>query len=141
MRKPESGRARVGAVILVTTICGALLSGLTVTSSAGGRYAIGVAPASAAVTHTITVNTLSDESTAGDGLCSLREAINNANSPGVDTTGGDCVVGSGGDAIDFSITGTITLSGPLPAIQNILTIDAANPAITNGPTAMIRLSS
>jgi CSLREA domain-containing protein len=40
---------------------------------------------------TITVNTLSDSSVSGDGLCSLREAINNANSPGADTTGGDWV--------------------------------------------------
>src|SRR5579863_3627300 len=47
--------------------------------------------------NTITVNTTSDASTTGDGFCSLREAINNANSPGVDTTGGDCAIGTGTD--------------------------------------------
>ena len=30
---------------------------------------------------TITVNTLADDSTASDGLCSLRKAINNATAP------------------------------------------------------------
>jgi CSLREA domain-containing protein len=59
---------------------------------------------------TITVNTLSDSSTSSDGLCSLREAINNANNAGTDTTGGDCVVGSGTDTINFSISGTVTLT-------------------------------
>src|SRR5271156_4883908 len=57
----------------------------------------------------ITVNTVSDTSKSDDGLCSLREAINNANSPGVDTTGGDCGVGSGADVIHFTVSGTITL--------------------------------
>ncbi|MCC7448008.1 MAG: CSLREA domain-containing protein, partial [Anaerolineae bacterium] len=42
---------------------------------------------------TITVNSDADNATAGNGLCTLREAINNANTT-VDTTGGDCVVGT-----------------------------------------------
>jgi len=42
-----------------------------------------------------TVNSLSDASTSGDGLCSLREAINNSNNPGTDTTGGDCAIATG----------------------------------------------
>ena len=54
--------------------------------------------------NTITVNTLSDSSTAGDGLCSLREAIANANSAS-DTTMGDCVAGTGNDTIVFSLSG------------------------------------
>jgi CSLREA domain-containing protein len=69
---------------------------------------------------TITVNTLTDESTPSDGLCSLREAINNANAKG-DTTGGDCTAGTGTDRIVFSLSGTLTLilgtqNGDLPTV-------------------------
>jgi CSLREA domain-containing protein len=74
---------------------------------------------------TITVNTLADESTAGDGLCLLREAINNANSAS-DTTGGDCVAGTGTDTINFSVSGTIKLSRPLPNIIRHLTINSGH---------------
>ncbi len=78
---------------------------------------------------TITVNTVSDASSSGDGLCGLREAINNANTPGTDTTGGDCVVGTGTDTILFSVSGTIMLGGTLAAIQNNLTIDGSGQTI------------
>ena len=82
----------------------------------------------------IVVNTLSDSSPPGDGLCSLREAINNANSPGTDTTGGDCVVGADTSNIVFSVTGTITLTSTLPAVANAspgsLTIDGSGQDIT-----------
>ena len=82
----------------------------------------------------ITVNTLNDSSTSGDGLCSLREAINNANSPGTDTTGGDCLVGTATETISFSVSGTITLSSALPTIANSspgsLTIDGSGQTIT-----------
>ncbi len=46
-----------------------------------------------------------------DGVCTLREAINNANvALGGDTTGGDCVAGAAGlDNITFSVAGTITI--------------------------------
>jgi CSLREA domain-containing protein len=75
------------------------------------------------------VNTLTDSITSADHLCSLREAINNANSPGVDTTGGDCLVGTGTDLINFSVNGTITLTSTLPTIANTspgsLTIDGS----------------
>jgi CSLREA domain-containing protein len=78
----------------------------------------------------ITVNTLGDTSASGDHSCSLREAINNANSPGTDTTGGDCTVGSGNDRITFSVTGIITLGSTLPAVANKLTIDGTGQTIT-----------
>ncbi len=78
----------------------------------------------------IIVNTTSDSSPSHDGFCSLREAINNANSPGADTTEGDCLVGTGNDVIDFSVSGTITLKGGLPAIQNTVTIDGTGQTIT-----------
>src|SRR5208337_440484 len=60
-----------------------------------------------ATVNVITVNTLADETTPGDKLCSLREAINNANSAS-DTTSGDCAAGKGNDLINFSVSGTIT---------------------------------
>ena len=83
----------------------------------------------------ISVNTLADPlTTPPNGSCSLREAIENANSPGADTTGGDCATGTGDDTIDFSLSGTITLSGTLPAIANTspnsLTIDGSGQSIT-----------
>ena len=69
--------------------------------------------------NTITVNTLSDSSTAGDGLCSLREAITNANSAS-DTTMGDCVPGTGNDTIVFSLSGMITVASALPSPTAVL---------------------
>jgi predicted outer membrane repeat protein len=78
--------------------------------------------------NTITVNTIHDP---GYFLrCSLRGAINNANSPGVDTTGGVCAVGNGNDTIVFTFSGTITLGSALPEIKNTLTIDGAGQKIT-----------
>ena len=56
---------------------------------------------------TITVNSNEDTATSGDGKCTLREAINNANAQGGgDTTGGDCTPG------DNSIN-TINFNGPM----------------------------
>ena len=68
--------------------------------------------------ETITVNTLTDDSTSGDGLCSLRKAINNANA-GSDTTNGDCAFfgGLGPNTINFSLSGTIKLNSTLPTIS------------------------
>ena len=85
--------------------------------------------------NTITVNNTADPATvSGNGFCTLREAMDNANSPGVDTTGGDCAAGTGQDTINFSISGEITLSSALPAIANTspgsLTIDATGQAIS-----------
>ncbi len=132
MRKSNSGKVLVGALIIFTIICGALVAGLTVTSS-GGRRAIGVAPASAQSTtagNTIIVNNITDPvSVSGNGFCTLREAINNANAES-DTTGGDCVAGTGTDTIVFSVSGTITLSSSPPPIANILTIDGSGQTIT-----------
>jgi len=88
--------------------------------------------------NTITVNNTTDPaSRSGNGFCTLREAIDNANTPGADTSGGDCAVGTGSDTIVFSVSGTITLSstlGSLPAIANSspesLTIDGTGRTIT-----------
>ncbi|MEM6794025.1 MAG: hypothetical protein AAF725_08570, partial [Acidobacteriota bacterium] len=54
---------------------------------------------------TITVDSAADNETSGDGLCTLREALSNANGD-TQTTGGDCAAGSGTDRIEFDITGT-----------------------------------
>src|SRR5579872_7262846 len=76
----------------------------------------------------ITVNTLSDSSGSHDGVCSLREAVNNANSAS-DTTSGDCAAGTGTDTIVFNLSGQITLGSTLPAIVNALTIDGSSQTI------------
>ena len=61
---------------------------------------------------TITVNSTADNLTAGDGKCTLREAIGNVGLTGFDSTGGDCAAGSGGDTIvfDLALPATITLT-------------------------------
>jgi CSLREA domain-containing protein len=82
-------------------------------------FTLTVRPAAAA---SIVVDSSDDTTTAGDGDCTLREAINNANSDS-DTTGGDCDPGSGADAITFAADYTITLDGnQLPAVTTAMTI-------------------
>jgi uncharacterized repeat protein (TIGR02543 family)/CSLREA domain-containing protein len=91
--------------------------------------AAGVTPAYAAG---ITVNTNTDNVTT-DGLCSLREAINNANSDS-DTTGGDCIAGSGADTITFAGDYTINLETAQLQISQDVTIDGSGQTIIiNGP--------
>jgi CSLREA domain-containing protein len=79
------------------------------------------APVPARAASTITVNTLNDD-TINDGLCTLREAITNANG---DTDAlfipfSDCATGSGNDTIKFlsGLTGSILLGLPLPALTD-----------------------
>ncbi len=72
------------------------------------------APNLRATSNIITVNNLTDPaSTSGNGFCTLREAINNANAAS-DTSGGDCVAGTGTDTINFSVSGTIPLGRRAP---------------------------
>ncbi len=72
---------------------------------------------------TITVNTDADNTTAGDGVCTLREAINNSNGD-VDTTSSDCTPGAGADTIVFDLPGAtrITVATELPAITDTVDI-------------------
>ena len=56
----------------------------------------------AAQAATISVNTSADVVSSGNGECSLREALNNANAD-LDTTGGDCAGGTGADTIVFTL--------------------------------------
>jgi hypothetical protein len=53
----------------------------------------------AALAATLNVNSTSSAYVAGDGLCTLYEAVDNANA-NVDTTAGDCAAGSGADLIN-----------------------------------------
>jgi CSLREA domain-containing protein len=67
----------------------------------------------------ITVNSTADVA-ADDGQCTLREAIVAANT---DTASGgapgECAAGNGGDSVNLTgITGTITLTSPLPNITS-----------------------
>lgn len=79
----------------------------------------------------IVVNTLADAiPPATDGLCSLREAITNANNNAA--TWPDCVAGAGTDTITFSVSGTIVLVAVLPDITDAaaLTIDGNGQSLT-----------
>jgi len=82
----------------------------------------------------ITVATNAD-TIAPDGLCSLREAITNANADA--QTYNDCVGGSGNDTIQFNDilgTATITLDSSLPDITDIdgLTINGGGDITVSG---------
>lgn len=88
--------------------------------------ALTVTPARAA---SIVVSTNADN-VAVDGLCTLREAITNANNDAA--TNPDCTAGSGADTITFAADYTITLTGSqLPAITGTLTINGIGPTSAN----------
>lgn len=88
--------------------------------------------AHSAPTTMLIVNSASDMPIAGDGECTLREAITNANDNS-DTTNGDCLAGSGEDTITFSLSTpvTITLNSQFPNISSGSVITITGP----GPTA------
>jgi CSLREA domain-containing protein len=114
-----------------------------------------VIPPQTTLANNITVDSYEDTLIDGDGNCTLREAINNANSTtDADTTGGDCAEGdiSGEDTIilpagiytleipgvgennnetgDLDITSTVTINGAGP--DSIDTIIQAGTDATNG---------
>ncbi len=76
----------------------------------------------------IVVNTTTDREKAGDGSCTLREAINNANT-NKDNTDGDCLIGSPVPTIDeitFNVPPsqqTIIPNSALPTITEAVVID------------------
>lgn len=86
---------------------------------------------------------------AGDTICSLIEAINNANSD-TDTSGGDCLAGSGADTIDLPAGGAFTFTtayvydvgnNGLPTISSDVTIDGNGSTLDLGGSAVgIRLA-
>ena len=98
---------------------------------------LGLAPAVITVTGT-------DSTIAVDGVCSLREAINNANSNSGDMSGGDCVVGdpSGGDTIVLTANVTLDVvvnttygNRGLPVISTNVTIEGGDFTIARDSTA------
>ncbi len=92
----------------------------------------------------IIVNDLGDDATPGNGLCTLREAIHNANDDNTDTTGGDCEVGNSEDTITFGVEGTIYLGSTLPEITDGagLKIDGGNGiTVSGGGTMQVMLVS
>ncbi len=87
--------------------------------------ALAVAPRSVVrAESTITVTTDAD-TVAADGLCSLREAIQAADT---DLPVNECIAGSGTDRIVFSADGTIILSSIL-YVNSAMTIDGAGLAV------------
>jgi CSLREA domain-containing protein len=77
---------------------------------------------------TITVNSVSDAGTNGDGLCTLREAILNANADNQSNV--DCAGGAGADTINFNgslANQTITLTSPVGqfSITSSMTINGS----------------
>jgi parallel beta-helix repeat protein len=89
-----------------------------------------------APTAVITVNSALDVAVAGDGSCTLREAINNSNVNG-DTTAGDCAAGTGFDTIAFAIgAGAVTIppAAGLPTIGDPVLIDGTTqPGFAGSP--------
>lgn len=91
-------------------------------------YLLSPAPAQAA---TITVNTLADTVNV-PGQCSLRDAIQHANTDSKFYPNSSCATGSGHDTITFSVSGTIKLDSAL----NVNTpITVQGPIILSGDEA------
>ncbi|MFN8531672.1 MAG: choice-of-anchor Q domain-containing protein [Anaerolineae bacterium] len=83
---------------------------------------IGLMPTLSVKAASINVNTSADLVTV-DGLCSLREAITNANNDAA--TNPDCISGSGADTITL-LAGTYTLtSGTSLSINSIITLQSS----------------
>ncbi|MGZ4810288.1 MAG: choice-of-anchor Q domain-containing protein, partial [Thermoanaerobaculia bacterium] len=98
----------------------------------GAALALGaVALASPASAATIVVNSTADTVANDDGQCTLREAINSANTDSASgVVAGECIAGSGADIIDLSSqSGTITLTGGSLDIQDSVDIEGPGPAI------------
>jgi trimeric autotransporter adhesin len=68
---------------------------------------------------------------ANDGICTLREAITNANGDSqLFATAGECSAGSGADTITFADNYTITLTARLPNTSSNITISGAGRTVT-----------
>ena len=102
---------------------------------------------SRAMATNIVVNSLEDTVVSGDGVCTLREAILNAER---DSHAGstDCAAGGGADTITFSLSGTISLGSSLGiSSPGGLTIDGGGRITTSGgeisvdPAGVLTLTS
>ncbi|MBD8525395.1 choice-of-anchor Q domain-containing protein [Pseudomarimonas arenosa] len=94
---------------------------------------LGVASSASAVT--ITVNSTSD-GMADDGVCTLREAIENANSDSQNgrTAEGECAAGSDADEIQLPATQTISLLSALPSITAETTLTGNDARVERSTT-------
>jgi LPXTG-site transpeptidase (sortase) family protein len=83
----------------------------------------------------IVVNSLLDTTTNADGVCTIREAIINANNDAATWT--NCAAGTGADVISFSMAGTITITSYLPNITDVdgLTINGGSTVTISGNNA------
>jgi CSLREA domain-containing protein len=95
---------------------------------------VGVTPVYAAG---LVVNGNAD-TVANDGVCTLREAIVNANN---DNQSGstDCAAGSGADTITFAGNYTITLASALPDLTSSMTIDGSGHSVTVSGNNAVRV--
>lgn len=110
----KSVRSNIFYIFTIASLLASVFSG-----------AVTVTPARAA---SIVVNTNADNVVV-DGLCTLREAITNANNNAV--TNPDCTAGFGADTITFAGDYTITLTSQLPDVTSTITING------NGATKTI----
>lgn len=102
---------------------------LTLISLAG---LLGLGQSQPAAAAGMVVTTL-DDAIAADGLCSLREAMTNANANAA--VHADCASGAGADAVSFALSGTIVLGTQLPAVTG-----AGGPLALNGSGQTVTLS-
>lgn len=89
-------------------------------------------PAIPAQAASITVDSLLNITNNADGVCTIREAIINANNDAATWT--NCPAGTGADVISFSVAGTVTLTSALPNITDVdgLTINGGNNITISG---------
>ena len=129
--KTEFRAGRILRVLVLVTVCAAIpLCSLNAQAAPNAR---------------ITVNSTSNKIKGGDGLCTLREAIKNANTDS-DTTKGDCVRGNGDDTIVLGKKQTYTLASAdhtmpdgsgngLPMITSNITLQGNGSTIQRRTTA------
>ena len=84
---------------------------------------------------TIVVNTVNDETTPGDGTCSLREAIQNANANA--QTSPDCAAGSGNDSISFQLGQSPPPIALNPSLGPLTITDPAGLTINGGQESIV----
>ena len=108
------------------------------------EIAIALAAAVPAAAATLTVNTTRDEATPGDGLCSLREAIQAVDSPA--TANGDCapvaydvntiVLGAHTYELDYASAALEVALPPGPGIRNLTVAGAGKDQTTIDATGL-----
>ena len=110
---------------------------LVLTLCTFGFLQAAVASAQRGPAATIIVDTIDPAVNTGDGMCSLIEAINNANAD-ADTSNGDCLPGSGPDTVTLAASATYTLTAVdnstagangLPVITSTVTISGQGSTI------------